>query len=87
MSKRRKKDNDIYVEFIGHSNTDVTGSSVLINYPKNKKDRGYILIELGLVQGENTIDKEISANRRMLENLPKEVVGNIEHVILSHAHC
>lgn len=87
MSKKRKKDNDIYIEFIGHSNTDVTGSSVLINYKKDKDSRSYILIELGLVQGENTIDKEISANRRMLENLPKDIIGNIEYVLLSHAHA
>lgn len=83
MGKKKEK---IKVSFLGHSNEDVTGSSVLIEYPKNKKEYGTILLELGLVQGEATFDKDISANRKMLDNIPKELVSNIEYVLVGHSH-
>lgn len=86
MTKKRR-DNDIIVSFLGGSSTDVTGSSVLINYSKGKKERGYILLEMGLRQGGNTPEKDISNNRKMLENFPKELIGKIEYVLLGHAHC
>lgn len=85
MSKKNKE-NDIIISFLGTSNTDVTGSSVLINYPKGKKERGNLLLELGLCQGSPTPEKDISSNRKMLENFSKELIGTIEHAICGHAH-
>lgn len=84
MSK--KKGRDVVVSFVGGSNTDVCGSSILIEYRKNKKEYGTILLELGLIQGQPTFDKDISMNRKMLDNIPKEVVARIEYVLLGHAH-
>lgn len=83
MSKKGKK---IHIEFLGHSNEDVTGSAVLIEYPKNKDEYGSILLELGLVQTSSTFDKDISMNRKMLDNIPKTLISNIEYVILGHPH-
>jgi hypothetical protein len=85
MSKK-KKDKDIIISFVGGSNTDVCGSAILIDYKKNKKEYGTILLELGLIQGQPTFDKDISMNRKMLDGIPKEVVSNIEYVLLGHAH-
>ena len=81
-----KRKNKIKISFLGHSNEDVTGSAILIEYPKDKKEYGTILLELGLVQGESTFDKDISANRKMLDNFPKELVSRIEYVLLGHSH-
>lgn len=85
--KKKNKDNDIIVSFLGTSNNDVTGSSVLINYSKGKKERGYLLLEMGLCQGNATPEKDISYNRKMLESFPKELISNIEYVLIAHAHC
>lgn len=83
---KKNKDNDIIVSFLGTSNNDVTGSSVLINYSKGKKERGYLLLEMGLCQGNATPEKDIAFNRKMLENFPKELISKIEHVIVAHSH-
>ena len=84
MSK--KKNDDIIVSFLGTSNNDVTGSSVLINYAKNKDERGNILLEMGLCQGNSTPEKDIAYNRKMVENFSKELISDIEYVILGHQH-
>lgn len=85
MSKKNK-DNDIIISFLGTSNTDVTGSAILVNYSKGKKERGNLLLELGLCQGSPTPEKDISSNRKMLENFSKELIGTIDHVIVGHNH-
>lgn len=84
MAKRRK--DDIIATFLGTSNNDVTGSSLLLNVAMDKKTRCNILIEMGLCQGNATIEKDVSSNKKMLERYPKEVVANIEYVLLGHAH-
>ena len=86
MSKRNK-DDDIVISFLGTSRDDVTGSSVLINYSKSKEERGNILLELGLCQGNSTPEKDIAYNRKMLENFPKDLIESINYVILAHSHC
>ena len=88
MAKKKKnKENDVIVTFLGESRDDVTGSSVLINIPRKDKSRYNILIEMGLVQGGKTIKQDIANNRRMLERYNKELVSSIEHVFVSHFHC
>ena len=85
MSKRNK-DDDIIISFLGTSREDVTGSSVLINYAKSKNERGNILLEMGLCQGNATPEKDIAYNRKMLENFPKDLISEIEYVIVAHNH-
>lgn len=84
--KKKKKENKIIIDFLGNEREDVTGSSVKISYPKGNGVYGNILIELGLTQTSSTFDKDISANRKMLDRLPKTNINEIEYVILSHPH-
>lgn len=85
---KKRKESDIRLSFLGGSTCDVTGSMNLLEI--RKKDGTYkgILLECGSIQStSNAIGKDLSANRKMLDKLPKEVVSNIEYVFLSHAHC
>ena len=84
MSKKKK--NDIIVTFIGESSNDVTGSSILVHYPKHNGEYGNILIEMGLVQGESTIEKDLAVNRRMLQKFNKELIESIEYVFICHSY-
>lgn len=83
MGKKRKKDNDIIVSFVGGSLTGVTGSSVLISYPINNCERKLICLEAGMIQGESKPEYEYSANKKMVENIPVEHISN---VFLLHSH-
>lgn len=83
---RKKKDNDIIVSFIGGSQNEVTGSCVSISYPKNNNERGLIIIECGLCQSEPTIEKLYNANKRMIDNIGKEVIQSAEYVLIGHCH-
>lgn len=83
---KKKKSNKIIIDFIGNEREDVTGSCVKIEYPKGNEEYGNILIELGLTQTSSTFDKDISANRKMLDRIPRDMVSNIEFVLLSHSH-
>lgn len=86
--KRKKKDDDVLLTFLGGSSTGVTGSMNLLEI--KQKDGSYkgILLECGSIQTtSNILGRDLSANRKMLDKLPKEVVSNIEYVLLSHAHC
>lgn len=87
MSKKKSKENDVIVTFLGESRNDVTASSVLINIPRKDKSRYNILIEMGLVQGGKTIKQDVANNRRMLERYNKDLISNIENVFVCHYHC
>lgn len=80
---KKKKNNDIVISFVGGSAKDVTGSMLLIQYPKKDDEKGLIAIECGLIQGEPTLELEYNANKKMIEKIP---VKNIEHVFLGHCH-
>lgn len=83
MTKKKKNNNEIVISFVGGSKNDVTGSCVLISYPKKDNERGLIAIECGLVQGEPTLEVEYSINKKMIERVP---VKNIEGVFVGHCH-
>lgn len=85
MSKKNK-DNDIIVSCLGTSRDKVTGSCWSISYPKINGERGLIVLECGLDQSESTIEKQYNSNKRMLENIGKDVVESCEYVILGHSH-
>lgn len=84
MSKK-KRDNDIWVSFIGGSRDEVCGSAVLVSYPtpNEEKPRGCILLDCGMIQGAMSPEIEYSVNKKMLENIPLE---ELSAVFLSHGH-
>ena len=82
MSKKRNKDNDIIVSFVGGSKTDVTGSATLISYPTNDK-RKCICLECGMVQGSMSPEIQYSTNKKLVENIPVE---GISAVFVMHSH-
>ena len=84
--KKKKRDDEIVVSCIGNSTTDVTGSCWSISYLKNDGTRGLLIVECGLSQDGNTIEQVYSQNKRMLENIGKDVVASCEYLILGHAH-
>lgn len=86
MSKKRKKDMDIIVSCVGTSTTNVTGSCWTVSYPKDNGERGLVVLECGLSQGEQDVLKSYNDNKRMLENIGLEVVQNCGYVLLSHPH-
>lgn len=86
MGKKRKDENKIYVNFLGESRNDVTGSSVLLNIPRKDGTRYNVLIEMGMAQS-NTIKQDLANNRKMLERFNKDLISSIEHVFINHFHC
>lgn len=85
MSKK-KKDNDIVVSCVGSSISEVTGSCWTISYKKNDGNRGLVVIECGLGQGEVDVQKAYNLNKKMINNIGKDVVQSAEYVLLGHAH-
>ena len=85
---KKKKESDVLLTFLGGSATSVTGSMQLIEIKQRDGSYKGILLECGAIQTtSNILGKDLSANRKILDKLPKEVVSNIEYVLLSHAHC
>lgn len=84
---KRRKSEDVRLTFLGGSKNSVTGSMNLIEV--KQKDGSYkgILLECGSIQStSNAIGKDLSANRKMLDKLPKDIISNIKYVFLSHFH-
>lgn len=82
----KKKDFKIQVKSLGNSTTGVTGSMWTVEYPKNDGSKGLIAIECGLCQSEPTTEKLYNSNKKMLENIGKDVVKKCEYVFLGHSH-
>ena len=87
VNMSKKKDTNVYATFLGESRNDVTGSSLLLNIPRKDYSRYNILIEMGLVQGGNTIKQDIANNRKMLERYNKDLIQSIDYVFVAHEHC
>jgi hypothetical protein len=83
---RRKSDNDIIVSFLGTSASTVTGSCISVVYPKSNGEKGLIILECGLCQDGQTVDKLYNANKKMLEGIGKEVMQSCEYLLLGHSH-
>lgn len=83
MSRKKNKDNDIIVSFVGGSLTDVTGSSVLISYPLGNNERKCICLECGMIQGSMNPEVQYSVNKKLVENIPVEGISN---VFIGHPH-
>lgn len=82
MSKR-KKDDDIIISLIGGQSQDVTGSITLISILDEFDNRKCILLELGGMQGNNTVLGEYRDNSKMIEEIPYE---DIIYTFIAHSH-
>lgn len=87
MGGKKSKEKDIIISFVGGSRDDVTGSCVLVNYNKGNDKRGLFAIEMGLIQGNFDIAKDISANRQMIENISLSAIRELDAVFLTHPHA
>lgn len=83
---KKKKNDEIVVSSLGKSTEDVTGSCWSISYLKNDGTRGLVVLECGLSQDGNNVEKIYSQNRMMIENIGKDIVSACEYLILGHAH-
>lgn len=86
MAKKKKDSDKIIISSLGGSSEDVTGSCWSISYPKRNNERGLIVLECGLIQGDATIEKSYNSNKAMLDRIGKEVVSNCEFLVLAHPH-
>ena len=84
MSKKKKKDNDIYVDLLGGQSSGVTGSATTVSYVNQQGERRLILLECGAIQGANTPLGEYKDNYYMLKKLPIEL---IDYVFVLHNHA
>lgn len=79
----KKKDEKIVITTCGGQSEGVTGSSTLVSFLEDDGKRGLILIEMGGIQGNNTVLGEYQENKKLLENIPVE---DIEYVFIAHSH-
>lgn len=83
MSKKKNKDNNVIISFVGGSRDDVTGSAILISYPIGNEEHKCICLECGMIQGSMSPEIEYSSNKKLVENIP---VKDISNVFLTHQH-
>lgn len=82
-----KKNYDIEIEELGGACVGVTGSCTLVTYFNEElNERRHIMLELGLIQGEQDFYKMYLDNAKMLQNITKEVLSHADYVLLSHSH-
>jgi len=79
----KKKDEKIVVTTYGGQSEGVTGSITEISYKKDDNSRGFILLEMGGIQGNNTVLGEYQENKKLLEDIPIE---DVEYVFIAHSH-
>lgn len=79
----KKRNDDIIVSLIGGQSDGVTGSVTVVSYLDENNERKSILLELGGIQGNNTVLGEYKDNKRMIESIPYE---NISYVFVAHSH-
>lgn len=89
---KKKKDNiaiskknkgKIIVEFVGKSQEQVTGSSILISYPVSDSKYKKILVEMGQSQTNRDLYSEFAVNKSIIEDIPCD---EIEACFINHAH-
>ena len=82
-----KKNYNIEIEELGGACVGVTGSCTLVTYFNEElNERRHIMLELGLIQGEQDFYKMYLDNAKMLQNITKEVLSHVDYVLLSHSH-
>lgn len=86
MSKKKKLD-DIYVESLGSSTNQVTGSCWSISYVNDNYERQLVMIECGLPQGGNCKKDSYQAMKRVYNTLVEgKYVKETKCVFTCHSH-
>ena len=79
---------NIEIEELGGACIGVTGSCTLVTYFNEElNERRHIMLELGLIQGEQDVYNMYLDNAKMLQNITKDLVEKTDYVLLSHSHC
>ena len=91
MSKKKKKDNDIVVTFLGSSVRQVTGSCIKILYKNDKLENNIRFLECGLPQSSKTPLNQYNDMERMSNAVKGGGLNNHEkykniNAVLSHVH-
>lgn len=86
MGKKKRDENDIIISALGTSQEEVTGSCWSISYPKGNNERGLILLECGLSQSGGNVEKHYNLNKKMIDNIGKDIIKNCDYVLLGHPH-
>jgi hypothetical protein len=91
VSKKRGKENDVVVTFLGSSVQQVTGSCIKIEYKDDNLNKNILFIECGLPQGSKTPLTQYSDMERMVNSvkgggLNKHDKYNNINAVLSHVH-
>lgn len=81
VSKKNK--NKIIVEFVGKTDTQVTGSAILISIPLKSGDYKKILVEFGGNQTNKDLYTEYVLNKEIIESVPCD---ELEYAFILHAH-
>lgn len=78
MSRKKNKNEEVKIEFLGNSAVDVTGSCVQATF----LGKTY-LFECGMVQGY-TVEKNFTLNSELINKIK---VDNLEAIFYMHSHC
>ena len=82
-SKKKNKDNQVRLEFLGTNTIEVTGSALLATHFDHELNRDVnILIECGAFQGSSILNNH-NINKTLVEKINSK---NIDYIILCDAH-
>ena len=83
-----KKNYNIEIEELGGACVGVTGSCTVITYYNEELDeRRNIILEMGLIQGEQDVYLQYLDNAKMLQHITREILEKADYIALSHPHA
>ena len=83
-----KKNYNIEIEELGGACVGVTGSCTVITYYNEELDeRRNIILEMGLIQGEQDVYLQYLDNAKMLQHITREILEKADYIALSHCHA
>ena len=83
-----KKNYNIEIEELGGACVGVTGSCTVITYYNEElNERRNIILEMGLIQGEQDVYLQYLDNAKMLQHITREILEKADYIALSHPHA
>ena len=83
-----KKNYNIEIEELGGACCGVTGSCTLITYYNEElNERRNIILEMGLIQGEQDVYLQYLDNAKMLQHITRDILEKADYIALSHPHA
>lgn len=67
--RKKCKDENVIISCIGQNATQVTGSCNIVSYPKDDGSRGLFIVELGLPQGNHSIELQYRDMKHMANEI------------------